>query len=104
MTGNPEGQENVVLRVHDACFTSGTLSSLYLFFDHNAKTTLIHSYSRLLVEQYHVQYEDILRRVPYTCIDAYGICYNIFILRQWWQISKKCYGQRGYLAAIFAQR
>ena len=29
------------------------------------------------VEQYHVQYEDILGHVPCTYIDAYGICYNI---------------------------
>lgn len=28
MTGKPEGQENVVVRVHDACFTSEVLGSL----------------------------------------------------------------------------
>ena len=29
MTGRPERQEDVVVRVHDACFTSGVRTSMY---------------------------------------------------------------------------
>ena len=29
ITGRPERQENVVVRVHDACFTSGALHCLH---------------------------------------------------------------------------
>ena len=33
MTGRPERQENVVVRVHDACFTSGACGFEPLLFE-----------------------------------------------------------------------